>query len=161
MVMLLVIALVISWTVVMLVVAVVSLASFLLGNKRDPKVDERWVELKQRDAGSSYPVGLPGASLSRRALGGRSPKGVNTMKFRGRLARSGKAFSISGVVEQQSNGIWEGSFNYSKKDATSIGVGEAQIIIDKGNAWKILVTGNHSEAVDDDAECFFTIQGDP
>jgi hypothetical protein len=82
------------------------------------------------------------------------------MKFRGRLARSGKPFSISGDVEKQSNGIWEGSFNYSKKDATFIGKGAAQIITDKGNAWKIVVTGNRTEAVDDDAECFFRIQGD-
>jgi hypothetical protein len=94
-------------------------------------------------------------------MGGHGPKGVHTMKFRSRLARSGKAFSISGDVEQLSNGIWEGSFNYSKKDATSIGIGAAQIIIDNGNAWKILVTGNRTKAVDDDAECFFTIQGNP
>jgi hypothetical protein len=83
------------------------------------------------------------------------------MQFKGRFSRSNISFPVSGEADRQRHGVWEGSFNYSKKDATTIGVGTAQIITDKGSTWEIVVTGTSTAGASDDAECFFTIQRDP
>jgi hypothetical protein len=74
------------------------------------------------------------------------------MHFQRQFFRGDRTIPIVGEVHQQSNGRWHGVFRFSLQDAPAIRPGTAQITLDAGNQWDIMVASASINVSSDQGE---------